>query len=117
MNKTFLIILFAALSVNSVVAGTGWTGKTKIARTLSHAEGDYGGCMAQLESSNQSAICGGSHWYSFDCKGFYISAGSGKRAYATALSAFVAEKYVDMEVDNSRKANGYCLVTRIDMVK
>lgn len=77
---------------------------------------NFSGCMARVIPNPKTDLpeCGGS-FVTFDCKGIL---GTSKSDSAAALSAaqlaLVARTEVFMRVDDTKRANGYCLAVRID---
>lgn len=96
------------------------TGKVKSATitTLLVDQADFGGCMVELSVDPQSILPGcSSDWVTLDCLAVFPE--STKSIAQTKLSqaqiAFVANRRVRVYLTDARKANGYCLATRIDV--
>ena len=91
--------------------------KAKITRTLASDENVYGGCMVLLNKSpvSEGLDCAGS-WVTFSCGGEHLSKSSALRMFDSAQMAFLMDRTVLVRVDDTRKHNGRCLVTRIDVL-
>jgi len=85
----------------------------KITRVIT-ASNNFGNCMVLLDSSISNG-CPSSGWVSLDCKGVYFPTVIGKRKYAAALTAFTLKSKVLLKVDNTKKHDGYCVASRIDI--
>ncbi|MEN9503836.1 MAG: hypothetical protein RI964_3121 [Pseudomonadota bacterium] len=75
----------------------------------------YGGCYATL-SVPVGSTCTGSI-VSFDCDGKFNVNGAGNRHYSTALLAFSLNKPVSLIVETTKRYTGYCVATRVSIVK
>jgi hypothetical protein len=91
--------------------------KTTISRILI-TEGKYGNCMVRLDTPPQSQLpnCG-NYWVSFSCDGSYTSQDVAYRMLEMSQMAYVLEKEVFIQIDDSRKHNGYCLAYRVDLMQ
>lgn len=92
---------------------------TRITRTLAAADGRFGGCMAALDvaPSDSGLDCPvGSKWVTFGCTGEHTAAADALRMYDSAQLAFVTGRRVLVWVDDTRKHNGFCFVSRIDVL-
>lgn len=81
---------------------------------------DFGGCMVRVSGGNIRASLPAckSDWLTLDCLvGFPESSKSvAQNKLSTAQLAMVTGKTVYIEATDSRKANGYCFATRIDVI-
>lgn len=92
--------------------------EARITRTLSAAEG-FGGCMAALDvsPSDSGLDCPvGGKWVTFSCTGDHTSKLDALRSFDSAQLAFVTGRRVRVWVDDTRKHNGHCFVSRIDVL-
>ena len=92
---------------------------TRITRTLAAADGSFGGCMAALDvaPSDSGLNCPvGSRWVTFSCTGEHTATSDALRMFDSAQLAFVTGRKVRVWVDDTRKHNGHCFVTRIDVL-
>ena len=55
------------------------------------------------------------NWVSFSCSGDFTSKDVGYRMFDSALTAFVLGNRVMLEVDDTKKHNGYCYAGRVDI--
>lgn len=91
---------------------------TRITRTLVAADA-FGGCMAALDvaPSESGLDCrAGSKWVTFSCTGEHAARSAALRMFDSAQLAFVMERRVRVWVDDTRKHNGFCFVSRIDVL-
>ena len=92
---------------------------TRITRTLTAADGAFGGCMAALDvaPSDSGLDCPvGSRWVTFSCSGEHATTPDALRMFDSAQLAFMTGRKVRVWVDDTRKHNGHCFVTRIDVL-
>ena len=103
--------IFTASAVN---AATGWVQNTKVTKVSSHHE-LFGGCMAYLSKKNTSLDC--SQWITFDCTGELDgnTKSDGNRKFNSAQLALVTGNKVKVQVTDSKKINGQCFATRVDV--
>ena len=96
-----------------VMAGSFWKTGT-IDRILTDSTA-YGKCMIHIPFASTSGCAG--NWISLDCKGKYVDKGDGDRMLNIALIAQNMGKKVSVRIDSSKKFNGYCVATRLDILK
>lgn len=110
------VVLLAALPLTATATILQF--EAQITRTLAAEEPRYGGCMAALSVNplNEGLDCPASSWVTFDCVGKYVTRSAAMRMFDSAQMAFLTERKVRVHVDDSRKHNGFCLVTRIDVL-
>ena len=92
--------------------------EARITRTLAAADG-FGGCMAALDvaPSDSGLHCPvGGKWVTFSCTGEHAAKADALRMFDSAQLAFVTERPVRVWVDDTRKHNGHCFVSRIDVL-
>lgn len=92
---------------------------TRITRTLAAADDAFGGCMAALDvaPSESGLDCpAGDKWVTFSCTGEHAARSHALRMYDSAQLAFITGRRVRVWVDDTRKHNGFCFVTRIDVL-
>lgn len=90
-----------------------------VTRTLSASDDNFGGCMVALSEapSDHGLSCpADKHWVTFSCSGTHASKASAMRMLDSAQMAFVTGRPVRVWVDDSRTHNGFCFVTRIDVL-
>lgn len=85
----------------------------------------YGGCMAGLAVATNTAVvaagqptlnCPG-NYVSFSCTGTYSSKDIAFYMFDQAQLALALNKQVYLAIDDTKKHNGYCFATRIDVLK
>ena len=88
----------------------------EVRRTLTVADDRFGGCMVALSvSPSDEGLDCSSSWVTFSCTGTYTSKSSALRMYDSAQLAFVTGRTVRVWVDDSKKHNGHCFASRIDV--
>lgn len=104
----------ALLSLPTVGMAAEFWKSGKINRILVDSSA-YGKCMIQLSVTLGNSC--NSNWVSLDCEGTYLDNGDGDRFLNTAYIAQTMDKTVSVKIDNSKKHSGYCVVSRIDLLK
>ncbi len=93
---------------------------TTITKTQVTVPQAYGGCMVALGVAVSKAVpivnCPG-NWVSFSCNGTYISKDLAFYMLDQAQLALSLNKQVFVTVDDTKKHNGYCFASRIDVIK
>lgn len=92
--------------------------EARVTRTLAAAEA-FGGCMAALDvsPSDSGLNCPvGGRWVTFSCTGEHASKADALRMFDSAQLAFVTGRRVRVWVDDTRKHNGHCFASRIDVL-
>ena len=92
--------------------------EAQITRTLAAGEG-FGGCMAALDvsPSDSGLNCPvDGKWVTFSCTGEHAAKADALRMFDSAQLAFVTGRRVRIWVDDTRKHNGHCFVSRIDVL-
>ena len=95
------------------------TFQANVTRTLTVADDRYGGCMVALSESpaDHGLDCpAGKSWVTLSCNGTHTSKSNSMRMLDAAQLAFVTGRPVQVWVDDSKTHNGYCFVTRIDVL-
>ena len=117
MGRLVKGVLVVLLTLPSAAVATTVDFKAKITRTLASDENAYGGCMVLLSKSpvSEGLDCGDS-WVTFSCSGEYLSKSSALRMFDSAQMAFLMDRMVQVTVDDTRKHDRRCLVTRIDVL-
>ena len=79
------------------------------------SDGKFGECMALLSTQDDSLSC--SRWVTFDCTASLSgnTKASASRKFNLAQLALVTGNRVFLVVDDSKKINGQCFATRIDV--
>ena len=89
-----------------------------ITRIMAKADDIYGGCAAGLSASLADAgfsRCN-DNWVTFSCVGEHATKSSAMRMLDVAQLAFVTGKRVSVYIDESKTHNGFCFVSRIDVL-
>lgn len=122
-NYIVHVIIFSVVSAllyaTGAQADTEFITNTKIEKVLVVGDGSrFGGCMALLDKNPASILpnCGNS-WVSFSCTGTYASKDLANRMLDQAQLALALDKFVQIQIDDSKKHNGYCYASRIDIIK
>lgn len=89
-----------------------------VTRTLVQPDGTFGGCMAALSVSPSSVLPSClPNWVTFSCTGDFGDVVLAYRELDQAQLALAGDHQVVVQVDDSRKHNGYCYASRIDVLK
>ena len=91
----------------------------RVTRTLAAADDRFGGCMVALNvapSASGLDCPAGSKWVTFSCTGEHTTKADALRMYDAAQLAFVTGRRVIVWVDDTRKHNGHCFASRIDVL-
>jgi hypothetical protein len=91
----------------------------QVTRVLVTADETFGGCMAGLNLTANTHFppgCG-VRYVTFSCSGLFTDPVRAYRMLDQAQLALAANKTVMVTVDDSRKHNGYCFASRIDLIK
>jgi hypothetical protein len=80
----------------------------------------YGGCAVKVnyDIRKYSSSCSGAatgSWVTFSCSGQLQDAETGKFLFEQAQIAYLMNKTIRFDVEDSKKHNNFCLVTRTDM--
>jgi hypothetical protein len=103
---------------NSSVLAAEATLTAQINRVLISADSTYGGCMAALSANPQDLLPAClADWVSFSCSGHFTDAVRAFRMLDQAQLALATNKSVMVVVDDSRRHNGYCFASRIDVIR
>ena len=115
----YMLALVLVATPMSVGQATTVSIDAQITRTLAAADGRFGGCMAALDvaPSDHGLDCPvGSKWVTFSCTGEHTTTADALRMYDSAQLAFVTGRRVLVWVDDTRKHNGHCFASRIDVL-
>ena len=117
MTAKMLLITFVLLLATAATAQVRF--KTEVSQTLSREDDKFGGCMALLtediNDATEGEVMDCPQWVTFDCVGEYLSKSAGLRMYDTAQIAQLADRRVEVVIDNTRKHNSYCLIEQIKL--
>jgi len=78
----------------------------------------YGGCMAYLAkpiSTAKPSLNCPSNWVSFSCDGTYAPKDAAYLMYDQAQLAWATKRPVSVVIDDTKKHNGYCFASRLDL--
>ncbi|MEI6336166.1 MAG: hypothetical protein WCS87_16525 [Methylococcaceae bacterium] len=117
----FLTTLFLATLTSSLpVYAVEGTLTAKVSKTMVTGNATYGGCMALLDKAINTAAnapnCPG-NWVSFSCTGTYTSKDMAFHLLDQAQLALALNKQVTVIVNDTKKHNGNCFASRIDVIK
>ena len=99
----------------------------KIKSLLTTYDTTYGGCMANLDEvdaiEQQAGIPNGVNegqcgraFVSLDCAGNLIPKASAQAMFSTMQLAYLTQKRVYIVIDKTKKNNGYCVPSRVDIM-
>lgn len=107
----------AALAVSTVPAQA-LTAEVvaEVRRTLAVEDDRFGGCMVSLSvAPSEEGLDCPAKWVTFSCTGVHTTKSRALRMYDSAQMAFAMGRKVRVWVDDTRKHNGHCFVSRIDV--
>ena len=113
-----LALLFLAALALPLQAATMELKAVTIERTLTTTDEKFGGCMVWLSVSptDEGLSCGNGNWVTFSCSGEHTSKSSALRMFDSAQMAFVMGRTVSVTVDDEKKHDSRCFVSRIDVL-
>ena len=90
----------------------------KITRTMTSSSDEFGGCAVELSvlPTSEGLNCEMDGWVTFSCVGEHTTESNALRMTDTAQMAFAMGRRVVVWVDDSRKHDNRCFVSRIDML-
>ena len=108
----FLILMCVATTSLGVTRAL----NTTVTSTLSDIS-KFGGCMAYLQDRPDGVglDCPGK-FVTFSCTGDFAGKDAAKRNFEMAQIAYLTSRKVRVYVDDTKKHNGYCLASRIDLL-
>ncbi len=112
----------AALAVTVLLASTGsvWADSAAfrplIVKVTVSDPDTFGGCMAKTSIDPQTTLptCK-ANWVTFSCNGQFNPKDVGHLKLDQAQLAMVLNKQTRIEITDTKKHNGYCFATRIDV--
>ncbi len=110
------IVALAVLPSPPANAYKEWVSNLTIERVLSNTDGSWGNCMVYVSAPAPNADCP-SRWFHFSCDGSYVTPDVGRQNFNVAYAAFLADKRVNLYVDDTKKDSSYCFVQRIDVFR
>lgn len=119
MKKRSILILVGALSLVSMNAqAIQGVLVANVLSTLVAANNSFGGCMALLSKNINTATNAPNcplAWVTFSCSGPFTTQDIAYRMLDQAQLAKATNRPVVVVVDDSKKINGICFATRIDV--
>ena len=117
VKVAFATLLMSVFLTQPTQAATAQV-QAEVRRTLTVADDEkFGGCMVVLSvSPSEEGLDCSSSWVSFSCSGTFTSKSNALRMFDSAQLAFVTGKTVIVEVDDTKKHNGHCFASRIDVL-
>jgi len=116
--KRVMIFVAALVMLGSPIANAATANITaKVNRVLIADEGKFGGCMVALSTSVNASLpnCPG-NWVSFSCSGVFVGKDVAYRMLDMAQMAKALDKNILVTVDDTKKHNGFCYASRIDIM-
>lgn len=115
MARLFLLVAIALVTASAHPATKAY--RTTALRILSDTN-NYGGCMVQLARTpmQEGLDCNGP-WISFSCTGDFAAKDAAVRNFEIAQIAMLTERQILVGVDDTKKHNGYCFASRIDLLR
>jgi hypothetical protein len=88
-----------------------------VLKTLIADQDRWGGCMILIDQklSDHGLDCP-QQWVSFSCNGTYTTKDVAYRMFDSAQMAYALGKRVFLQVVDTKKHNGYCYASRVDVL-
>jgi hypothetical protein len=88
-----------------------------VIRTLIADQGRWGGCMILIDQtlSDYGLDCP-QRWVSLSCDGTFTTKDIAYRMFDSAQMAYALGKRVFLQVEDTKKHNGYCYASRVDVL-
>ena len=117
MSKVVGVVLASVLLAASA-HGTTMRITGEVSRLLATEDTKWGGCMVSLNVSpmDSGLDCPTHLWVTLSCTGEHTSRSAALRMYDLAQMAFVTGNRIHIWVDDTRKHNGACFASRIDVL-
>ena len=114
MKILILSLALLALS-NHAYSDTAWINNATIKNVLNRSNA-YGGCMLYLDTliADTGLDCP-SKWVALSCDGTYNNRDVAARMHDVGMMAMALDKKVNLQLDDTKMHNGYCVVIRMDM--
>ncbi len=114
IKALFMAMLMVLPSTNYAAAANI---AASVVRTLVADQNRWGGCMILTDQdfSSYGLDCP-SRWVTFSCNGTFTSKDVAYRMFDSAQMAYALGKRVLIEVDDSKKHNGHCYGSRVDVL-
>jgi hypothetical protein len=119
MQMRYIKALFMAMFMVMASVGEAATAyvTANVLRTLVADQDRWGGCMVFLDQPLAGAgLNCPSNWVSFSCNGTFTTKDVAYRMLDSAQMAYALGKQVLIQVDDTRKHNGYCYGSRVDVL-
>ena len=101
--------------VTPALADIAWVRNATIQKTLIQ-DNKYGGCMILVDQTIASVgLNCPSRWISLSCDGTFSSKANAQNMLDSAQMAFALNKKANVQIDDSKKHNGYCVAVRFDV--
>ncbi len=107
VTGTFVLLLLTGSAFAEIVRVDGKVEASLIDDT------NFGVCMVLLDT--QASNCT-TRWITFSCSGDFNSAAAGFKKYDNAVLGQFTGQPIRVFVDDTRKHNGHCYGTRVDIV-
>jgi hypothetical protein len=112
MSRSMFFLLLLAFAGSALAANRYY--EATVTRTAVH-ESNFGVCMAKVSPSpSDEGLNCKPDWVSFSCSGDFNSKEIGQQKLSAAQLALMTGDLVKINVDDTRKHNGYCYAQRID---
>lgn len=114
--KCGVAVLLASMLLATPAQATTAEVVAEVSRTLAIAGDRFGGCMVALTvAPSEEGLDCPARWVTFSCTGVHTDKSSALRMYDSAVLAFAMGRTVRVWVDDTKKHNGHCFGSRIDV--
>ena len=117
-QKKYILALSMVVLMGTASVGFATTVyvRGKVTKTLVADQGRWGGCMVRIDQvlANHLLDCP-SQWVSFSCSGTFTTKDIANRMFDSAQMAYALGKRVVLEINDTKKHNGFCYASRVDV--
>lgn len=118
MKRVIILILVMLMGLASVSYAATVYIQANVVRTLVADQDRWGGCMILIDHNlSEDGLDCPSRWVSFSCNGTFTTKDVAYRMFDSAQMAAALGKEVLIEVNDTKKHNGYCYGSRIDVLQ
>ena len=115
-TMTRLICLLIAISASGQTQSAQAWLTTKITRNLVGSV-NYGGCMIRVDTLPSTVLADCPDWVTFSCSGDFNSKAEGNLKLQSAQLGLLTGYQIYLQIDDTKKHNGYCYARRIDVYR
>jgi len=112
-NRYFQVLAVWGFMAFPMLAEAAMGDVTSNVRRVLVDDENFGYCMVRLYDSPEGIDCGNTGWVTASCSGDFNPSNIGWRKFETAQIAYATNAPVRVFLDDARKHNDRCFITRI----